>query len=387
MQVRLFFLLSLAVFTQAYAQNEDNFVLTIDSKVYGEEREIRIFLPEDYFADSTSRFTVTYVLDAQSDGFWDMARGNIAYLTNNYCIMPTMAVGVVSQDRGGEFSPDNPKLREHLREEVFPLVEERFRTLPFRSVIGHSWGGAFVGSTLFGEHRDMFTGYIGVSPSLDAMDYWIVEQADSMFKAGTTINKYFYSSVGDLGTIEYENGIAVEMMDSVIKLHQPKDLIWKKDLMPDRGHWSLVVPSFNNALLDMSRNFSPDLKVIRDMVNHGEGSLGTQLKAFTESREAKYGFAYHPSPYFLLDVGDNFRDNGENEKAIEIYDLVLESIPRNITTNLNRSQCFEELGKKDTAQKGYQHTRNLLEERKAEVPERFYNNVSKWLDDKLAEFK
>jgi predicted alpha/beta superfamily hydrolase len=151
-------------FITSTAQNKSEIEHTVTSEVFGKERKVKVFLPNRYQRDSISKFAVTYVLDAQHQIFWDAAKGNIGYMVDNYSVMPMIVVGVVSDSRGPEFNPKSTKLQTHLQNEIFPLIEKNYRTDGFRAIVGHSWGGAFVGNTIFSEKRDMFDAYIGISP-------------------------------------------------------------------------------------------------------------------------------------------------------------------------------------------------------------------------------
>ena len=192
--MRLSLLLSLVflfiVPFSTFAQKDTEIEHLINSTVFEKERKVRVFLPERYFRDTTATLAVTYVLDAQSDRFWNAVTGNGGYLVNNYSVMPMIFVGIVSDDRGSEFDPDSFMLQDHIEKEVFPLIEKEYRTDNFRAILGHSWGGAFVGNTLFSNRKDMFNGYIGISPSFGDTDNIIKKNAEGLLKDNTTFGKY-----------------------------------------------------------------------------------------------------------------------------------------------------------------------------------------------------
>lgn len=181
-------------------------------------------------------FIVTYVLDAQSDAFWQMATGTIGYLVEQQAILPTIVVGVVSQNRGTEFSPKSRQLAEHFRKEIFPLIEQEYRISDFRILVGHSWGGAFVGNTLFSENADLFAAYLGISPSLGAIDGRILTHADSILQSGHVLPKYFYCSSGDLGIAEYESREDIQAMEEIIHQYPTSGLVWQNQVFPNTDH-------------------------------------------------------------------------------------------------------------------------------------------------------
>ncbi|MEZ4686911.1 MAG: alpha/beta hydrolase-fold protein [Bacteroidia bacterium] len=162
----------------------------MDSQAFEGERRVRVFLPERYRLDTTRNLSspMCLTLSQICSGIW---RKQHQLPCHNFQIIPTIVVGIVSDNRGYEFNPENGELHEHLKNEVFPLIEANYRVGTFRALIGHSWGGAFVGNTLFGEHSDLFDAYIGISPSLDAIDGRIFRHADSMLQKGLPKGKFF----------------------------------------------------------------------------------------------------------------------------------------------------------------------------------------------------
>lgn len=354
----------------------------IDSRVFEKEREVKVMLPERYFRDTTTEFIVTYVLDAQSDEYWSMATGNISYLVRQHQVIPMIAVGIVSPDRGGEFSPKSEVLSRHLEEEVFPLIEQSYRVADFRIIIGHSWGGAFVGNTLFSAKRDMFDAYIGISPSLGAIDGRILHHADSILRLEQPVSKYFYCSSGDLGIREFESQTEIMEMDSIIQAHPNPTLVWEYEVFPDMDHWSCVIPSFNNGLVNACRNFFADQKIIKDLVANGK-DIKKAIDQFYQQQQATYGFIFKPSYKYWDFVADDFRQLELYETAIALYLFSIEEGNENVVCYYELAQSYE--AKKDTvnAHLYYQKTNELLEQNKENLKSSLYQALKKEVAKKL----
>ena len=380
----LFFLFS---FTISFAQDKSNFEHTIQSEAFGKERKVRVFLPERYHRDSTSTYIVTYVLDAQSDEFWGMAKNNIGYLVNGYSVIPMIAVGIVSDDRGEEFSPPATSLQDHLRNEVFPLIEKNYRVKPFRTVVGHSWGGAFIGTTLFGKNRDLFDAYIGISPSFGDTDNVIVKHADTLLKAQTNFKKYLYLSHGDVGRREAEFGGYVASIDSLMTKYPNQSLAWQPRLITGTDHWQIVIPSFNDGLISMSRNYFADQKVMEDFAKQPNGDLIKQVDDFYEEKLRTFGFINKPTASYLNFVGNDFRDLNDYKTALVLYKMALTEEPDNVKVYVNLADTYDKMENKELAKKNFIKTLELLETNKEALSENYYRNVSKWAQEKLAEYK
>lgn len=383
----LFVLNFLLCFNTSIAQENVNISLEIDSKVFGKERKVKVYLPPVYKRDSISKYPVVYVLDAQSDVFWGAVNGNGGYMVNNYSVMPMIFVGIVSDSRGPEFNPENSKLHQHLKEEVFPLIEEAYRTDGFRAILGHSWGGAFVGNTLFSDKRDMFDAYIGISPSFgDTDDNVIVKNADTLLSKNTKFGKYLYFSHGDVGRREVEFERNVNNIDALLKKYPNKTLSWQPRKIKGVGHWQIVGPSICDGLLSMSRNYFADQKVIQDFAKISNGDLKDKISKFNASRKEIFGYNHKASAGYLNFVANDFRDLDDYKTALEVYNLALDEKPNSVRIHVNICDVYDKMGNTAEAKKRFLKTQKLLEEQKDEVSENYYNDISKWIKEKLESY-
>ncbi|MFK7971238.1 MAG: alpha/beta hydrolase-fold protein [Bacteroidia bacterium] len=367
------------------AQDSTHIDIRFQSEVFGTERRVRVYLPKRYQADSTTRFVTTYVLDAQSDGLWDMASGNIGYLVESYLVIPMIAIGIHSDDRGSEFNPPATQLREHLKKEVFPRIEKRFRTKPLRTVVGHSWGGAFVSSTLFSEDRDMFDGYIGISPSMDYDDYALFPQADSLLKSKAAFRKFFYCTAGDIGRREFESQEGIVKMDSMLKANPREDLVWGKRIYEHMDHWACVIPSFNDGLINMSRNYFADQHMLGQFATTSPANIKQEALAFYARQDSIFGFTHPLGAGYLRFVADDFRDMDGYTEAIGLYTWVLEKKPKDVKTYVNLADTYYKMKNFEAAKPAFKKVLELLELQKAKLSDSFYSNIKKWAAEKLEE--
>lgn len=384
----IFVLLAVAIKTaNLYSQESKSVEHTIVSEVFDTDRKINVFLPERYFRDTTQTLIVAYVLDAQSDDFWNMVKGNIGYLVRQYQVIPMIAVGIVSEDRGEEFDPDSEELKQHLQYEVFPLIEKEYRVNKFRIIIGHSWGGAFVGNILFSEDNDLFKGYIGISPSLGANDEIILNNADSILKQKRTFGKYFYCSSGDIGYRENETYSEILKMDSIFQMFPNETLSWNYEVFNNTDHWSCVVPSINSGLIRLSRNYFADQKQMEDFEKSGKNNLRTQIEEFNKLKSQKFGFSFEPSHEYLRFVADDFREQKKYEAAKELYLLSIERGDNHVVSYFNLAQTCESLGQAELSKANYLKSLSLLEEQKKDLSNSFYNALKTEINNRLKKYE
>ena len=178
---RSFFALAICLFCLPLLAQEPTYDVTYTqpSAAFNKDRTFYVHVPE-LFYETEEAFGVIYVLDAQAASFYNQAKSIADYLVWSSHLFPVIVVGIHSDNRGTEFIPKDRSqpldsednngqaqvLRDHLKNEVFPLIQQNYRVNDFRALIGHSRGGAFVANTLFSDQKDLFNAYIAISPAM-----------------------------------------------------------------------------------------------------------------------------------------------------------------------------------------------------------------------------
>lgn len=180
----------------------------VTSAVFGNERTIRVWLPEDYDdpANADARYRVLYLNDGQNvfdsttavfnPREW-RADETVDSLTARELIPPVIVVAIDNagrSDRAREYLPypdeyldppePNPRgdlYAGFLRDEVFPLIDSIYRTRRDARVLGGSSYGALVMLFVAARAPDLASGLLIESPSLYVNDGAIfddLERAD-----------------------------------------------------------------------------------------------------------------------------------------------------------------------------------------------------------------
>ena len=360
--------------------------IAMPSAAMGGERQIRIFTPDRYAAETGEAFGVLYMLDAQSDVLWDMVKGDVAYMVHQRRVLPLMVVGIVSENRGKEFSPKaerSVQLYEHLNTEVIPYVDARFRTNALRILAGHSWGGAFLGHVLFSERRDAFQAYLGISPSLDAFNGMLLLRADSML-AADPLPRIFVAATGTQGIIEFENHRAAHVLDSMVHVHANPAFQWSYRRFEGADHWTCVSPTVTLGLAAISRQFLPDEPMVRQLAGADPTSLRPGLKALAARNLEDYGFAYTAPARHWESIGDNIRELGDPELALELYAFALEQgSDRQGLVYFKRAQVLAEIGDADRYVQGLKDADRALKIHGPSMKPSLYEALRKELDAML----
>ncbi|WP_264530954.1 alpha/beta hydrolase-fold protein [Flavobacterium sp. N502540] len=187
----LFFSLFVLVTGFAFSQNKTKIEIgtidSISSKILNENRKIWIHLPKSArnIGSAKQKYPVVYLLDAE--GHFSSVVGIIEELseTNGNTNCPEMIiVGITNTIRNRDLTPthsdvDPPfvpqslsdqsgggeKFVEFLQKELIPYIDSKYPAAPFKTLIGHSFGG-LTALNILTNHTDLFNSYIAIDPSL-----------------------------------------------------------------------------------------------------------------------------------------------------------------------------------------------------------------------------
>lgn len=355
------------------------------SKILNEDRIYWINLPASYNDPNLGpeKYPVIYVLDGKSN-FLPLV-GLINFMSGpesvNYQIPEVIIVGIDTSNRMKDLTPTPPSSApsekeaagpmqessgggklffEFLTKELFPSIEENYRTLPYRVYVGHSLGGLTSTYTLL-HHPGVFAGHLAIDPSLwwDKAKY-VNESPEALRNFGTEKIQRYYASV--INSSE-EAGMsfhhkAIHQLGFSLAANAPPNLKWKVDVIPETDHSSIPLLSWYNGLLfvfegyDLSHyGMMQDLDSIEKHFDELAKTIGLRMdppqtifwilahylttpNRYPNAEKAfkliHLGLKYHPqSPYLYEKLGAAYELNKEPEKALEAYQKALSLNPDN----------------------------------------------------------
>jgi predicted alpha/beta superfamily hydrolase len=223
----------------------------LTSQYFNNERTIKISLPTDF--DNTKKYSVIYTLDGF--GLFEITSSYSKFLMDYDVIPKAIVVSIFHNNRNYETSPNygqninipkteflegSEKLKNHLINEVKPLIDKEYPTSNYNILIGHSNTATFVNELITKDYNP-FQAFIALSPDL-------VDEQINHFKKHID-NKsekivYFVSSGIKDDKYRLETGIK---LDTVFKANKDKNLFQHK--IYKAGHLDLVPKSLNDALM------------------------------------------------------------------------------------------------------------------------------------------
>ncbi len=216
---------------------------SLQSDILKQNRNLSIFLPEGYDTNDT-KFPVIYVLDG--DRFCQHTVPTARFLFLNNKMPKAIIIGVSNVDRNYDFLPNSSQngggadnFIRFFRKELIPFIDKKYKTKPFRILVGYSLGGVFVMHTLLTD-PDLFDAYLAIDPSLSYKNGMMIENAQTELLKAKNWNKYIFIS-GREGVGMRDMGIS--SIDSLLRKSAPQALNWKVVPYINENHGSIPFKS------------------------------------------------------------------------------------------------------------------------------------------------
>jgi predicted alpha/beta superfamily hydrolase len=337
---------------------------TINSKLLGEKRKIRIQVPLG--GDNYTAYPVLYVLDGEAQ--MNLVAAEVQYLSESYKIIPNMiVVGIDNTDRMRDLTPSHTdvgpdgktdtsakspfkntgggeKFLQFLKQEVMPLVDSRYKTAPFQILAGHSLGALMAVYCLV-NHPDYFNAYLAISPSFQWDDNTLLKQA-SKASFEKIKNKFLFFSDANEDSSFHKNQVA---FDSLLA-KKNSALKYKRTFYPGETHISEPVKAFYDGIRfiypewHLPYNSSAFRKTINSQV----------VKQQYARLSSAYGYNVIP-PHDEIIMISRFLRNDPNriKDAIELLEMNAENYPASALNLETLGDTFVKAGDQANALTAY----------------------------------
>ena len=249
---------------QVSLENTQQF--TIKSKyVSNENYVIQVGLPNGY-ARSDKSYPVLYVLDG--DKSFGMTKEITDWLTFTNEIRNIIVVGI-SYGKGTNIwwekrARDYTQYKDtvyyyypnaggadnflnFIKNELFPVVNKNYRTIPDSNAIMGLSFGALLGSYVLFTQPDMFKSYIIISPSL----FWnnnsiLITEAD-YFRKHKVLNKTVFMAYGSLDNNDWVINPTTELI-KIMEMHKYEGLKFTQQIFKGETHISVYPVALTHGL-------------------------------------------------------------------------------------------------------------------------------------------
>ncbi len=297
---------------EAYAQQTAQVrYLDIDSQVLGERRTIAISLPDSYDSQPGQRYPVLLLLDGPAQ--LAHTESLVRFLARGEKVPEMIIVAVANTQRSRDLTPPLPVGAEgrgplsrsapsggadaflaFLSDELLPTVDQRYRTAPWRALLGHSFGGLF-GLHALVQKPELFRAYLLASPSLWWGDGDIRRRAQAAWPSLQRLpgDRWVYFTSGD-GEKTIEDSVnAFEALLKRLPAAQPSGLHWVRDRLPGDDHGTTPHLTWLNGLRLAFADWP------YDMPERATPADYTAYLAHRHQRSVRYGVDVAPSVFEL----------------------------------------------------------------------------------------
>jgi predicted alpha/beta superfamily hydrolase len=338
-----------------------NAILKINSTILKEERNVLVRLPAEYERLPKEKFPVIYMLDGENRNPQMMA--TVAdHLTANFQMPPVILVSIPNTDRTRDLTPtavaDFPtsgggnKFLDFLDREVFPEIEENYRTQPYRIFAGHSFGGLTVIYTLL-TRPEMFNAYLAASPALFWDEQYVTRRLPALAAKQTKRKRIIFVGLGDEPELikEYTS------FKNKILLAGPKNLDYEFKLFPGENHASAILPEYYYGLKNIYEGWSPILKIF-PLPKTWLAEMETHFRQLS----AKYGYEIKISESLVNGIGYGLLYQEKRvDDAIAAFRKNVELYPESPNVYDSLGEAYEVKGNLASAKDNYEKAYKLAE--------------------------
>lgn len=368
-QRKTFLLFFSLCFISAFSQLEkipptQDTAFLIESKILNQPRSVWVHLPEGYSSSQT--YPVLYLLDG--DAHFKYVSQMTDYLSDydRNRIPKMIVVAIVNVNRGKDLSiryhPVEGKegsssisvtdgagrFLKFIDQELIPQINSRFKTQPYRILMGHSLAGEFA---LYTKNTipDLFQSTIMISPAIHDENISIMADFKAMLQKKSIKGKMFIT-LGD------EETQKVNLITEQLKRYSPAAFEWDFKQYKEENHFSVTYKSIFDGLKFIYKNwffdnYSTVLMTPKEIQQRFDGlskEFGYTIfptedfvnnRAYRQLRAGNIDIALdlflqnvknHPSSWNAYDsLGEAFMKKGDKKSAIENYKKSLQLNPDN----------------------------------------------------------
>lgn len=321
-----------AATTIAMRERSQVATVRIQSKLLGETRTLHVSVPPNYRI-ARQRYPVVYLLDGQVRAFFDLtvAAANYDLLGDmrDYAIPSQIVVGIEQGDRGADLARNGELFTRFIVEELIPYVDREYRTVPYRTLIGHSLGGRFALET-FCRAPDVFPAVVAISASIpDSIMTTVQGCMRRSFTATTERVQQLVLSAGDRETRLIG---ATQRLQSFVRDSAPAR--WRLLVVDGKGlgHTETpfaTIPPAIRFIFDRSVWEMPSASA-DSMVNH-VGDPISRIEAHARAASARVGYRVTASAKWMEVIAQTLLSRVDLDGATAAANRLIEAYPENIT--------------------------------------------------------
>ena len=241
-----------------------------------------------------------------------------------------------------------------------PAIEKQYRVLPYRVMVGHSFGGLLAIHTLLSK-PDMFQAYVAISPSLQWDDGSMLRTAQAVWSRSKELDKFLYFTLGkEPDNITKGNTDFAAFLDK----NAPARLIWSYHLMENDDHGSTPHKTVYDGLEKLFEGWRAPR----------EADTLAKLMAHYQALSQRFGMDVRVPEQRLNGYGYQLLGQGKMAEAIEVFELNIKLYPDSPNVYDSLGEALEKKGDLQQAHKNYAEATKRAASARAPLLEMFMAN-------------
>ncbi len=349
---------------------------SITSGVMKEDRQYMVQLPVSYNDKTYSdkRYPVLYLLDGNVHMLSVSGVTNFmsAGLNFNLQIPELIIVAIPNTNRMRDLSPTNSmidlngKKRKYyadsggadlfldfIEKELIPHIDETYRTIPHRTIVGHSLGGLLAIYSLI-ERPDLFQGYIAADPSVWWDNNLLINLSRQAISNGLLAQRkgpearLYISGADHLMSGEFNGAQMVESIGNIAAIlgkAPASALSAKYKHFSGESHGSVPLQTLYYGLKHIFSGYEPP----REIALGSPEKLAHHFQQFSK----KMGYQFLPPGNYVDQIGALFSAHFGPQKACGYFSLNADNYPRSARAQFRLAEVYRIMREYKLARKYY----------------------------------
>ncbi|WP_343687747.1 alpha/beta hydrolase-fold protein [Chryseobacterium gleum] len=332
----------------------------IESEILNQPRSIWIHLPEGY--SSSQAYPVLYLLDG--DAHFKYVSQMTDYLSDydRNRIPKMIVVAILNINRGkdlnirhnvvnGKEVPSGISVADgagrflkFIDQELIPQINSRFKTQPYRILMGHSLAGEFA---LYAKNTlpDLFQSTILISPAIHNENMVVMADFHKMLQRKNLKGKMFVT-LGD------EDTQKVNLITEQLKQFSPATFEWDFKFYKEENHFSVTYKSIFDGLKFIYKNwffdnYSTVLMTPKEIHQH------------FDRLSKEFGYTVHPTEDFVNNRAYGQLRAGNINIALDLFQQNVKDHPDSWNAYDSLAEAYMKKGDKKSAIENYKKSLQL----------------------------
>lgn len=327
---------------------------TIESIKLAEQRNVKLYVPEDYSEEKT--YPLVVVLDA--DYLFDITVGNAKFYAHKDKMPQCIIVGIDQSETRFEdcfYNPDSgfPDKKgnaffEFIGMELIPMVAKNYNLANFKAIIGHGITANFANYFLF-KKSPLFNAYIELSPSFaPLMESKVPKRLSEMEQ----MVFYFLATANE---DVFENQQRIQVFNNQTKGYTNDQLHYYYNNFESADHYSVASFGIPVAFDQFFKVYKPiSVKEYKEDILAYKGPVIEYLTDKYATIETLFGFKKQVSLNDMMAIYAAAKKKEDLESIEALSKIAKDEYPNTMLGFFWEAEYLEQLGKPKKALRTYE---------------------------------